>query len=147
MVRDGGIQHYYTLFGKDKGQVVIGNPDPSKNVIKLSLEDFDKEWTRVALFFEPGENYIKYKEEVPGLLLFLPILFRRKSLIAVIVLLSFLVTLVNIIGSYYLQSIIDRLIPQEDYSLLIVISLGLCIAYLAQQVFTFFQRLSSTSIG
>lgn len=87
--------------------------------------------------FEPGENYIKYKEEVPGLLLFLPILFRRKSLIAVIVLLSFLVTLVNIIGSYYLQSIIDRLIPQEDYSLLIVISLGLCIAYLAQQVFTF----------
>ena len=48
-------------------------------------------------------------------------------------------TLVNIIGSYYLQSIIDRLIPQEDYSLLIVISLGLCIAYLAQQVFTFFK--------
>ena len=58
-----------------------------------------------------------------------------------------MVTFVNIIGSYYLQSIIDRLIPQEDYSLLIVISLGLCIAYLAQQVFTFFQRLSSTSIG
>ena len=84
MVRDGGIQHYYTLFGKDKGQVVfgqmkgklvIGDPDPSKNVIKLSLEDFDKEWTRVALFFEPGENYIKYKEEVPGLLSFLPIYF------------------------------------------------------------------------
>ncbi|MBS2634309.1 hypothetical protein KFY46_26730, partial [Salmonella enterica subsp. enterica serovar 1,4,[5],12:i:-] len=37
VVRDGGIQHYYTLFGKDKGQVVIGDPDPSKNVIKLSL--------------------------------------------------------------------------------------------------------------
>ena len=126
VVKDGGLQHYYTVFGKDKGQVVIGDPDPSKKVIKLSLEDFDKEWTGVALFFEPGENYIKYKEEVPGLLSFLPILFRRKSLIAVIVLLSFLVTLVNIIGSYYLQSIIDRLIPQEDYSLLIVISLGLC---------------------
>ena len=75
MVRDGGIQHYYTLFGKDKGQVVIGDPDPSKNVIKLSLEDFDKEWTMVALFFESGENYIKYKEEVPGLLSFLPIYF------------------------------------------------------------------------
>ena len=75
MVRDGGIQHYYTLFGKDKGQVVIGDPDSSKNVIKLSLEDFDKEWTRVALFFEPGENYIKYKEEVPGLRSFLPIYF------------------------------------------------------------------------
>lgn len=139
VVKDGGLQHYYTVFGQAKGQVVVGDPDPSKKVIKMSLEEFAKEWTGVALFFEPGETYIKYKEEVPGLLSFLPILFRRKSLIAVIVLLSFLVTLVNIIGSYYLQSMIDRLIPQEDYSLLTMISLGLCIAYLAQQVFTFFK--------
>lgn len=139
VVKDGGLQHYYTVFGQAKGQVVIGDPDPSKKVIKMSLEDFDKEWTGVALFFEPGKNYIKYKEKVPGLLSFLPILFRRKGLIAVIVLLSFLVTLVNIIGSYYLQAIIDRLIPQEDYALLTMISLGLCIAYLAQQVFTFFK--------
>ena len=139
VVKDGGLQHYYTVFGQAKGQVVVGDPDPSTKVIKLSLEDFDKEWTGVALFFEPGKNYIKYKEKVPGLLSFLPILFRRKGLIAVIVLLSFLVTLVNIIGSYYLQSIIDRLIPQEDYALLTMISLGLCIAYIAQQVFTFFK--------
>lgn len=139
VVKDGGLQHYYTVFGQAKGQVVVGDPDPSKKVIKMSLEDFDKEWTGVALFFEPGKNYIKYKEKVPGLLSFLPILFRRKGLIAVIVLLSFLVTLVNIIGSYYLQSIIDRLIPQEDYALLTMISLGLCIAYIAQQVFTFFK--------
>ena len=139
VVKDGGLQHYYTVFGQAKGQVVVGDPDPSTKVIKMSLEEFDKEWTGVALFFEPGKNYIKYKEKVPGLLSFLPILFRRKGLIAVIVLLSFLVTLVNIIGSYYLQSIIDRLIPQEDYALLTMISLGLCIAYIAQQVFTFFK--------
>ena len=139
VVKDGGLQHYYTVFGQAKGQVVVGDPDPSTKVIKMSLEDFDKEWTGVALFFEPGKNYIKYKEKVPGLLSFLPILFRRKGLIAVIVLLSFLVTLINIIGSYYLQSIIDRLIPQEDYALLTMISLGLCIAYIAQQVFTFFK--------
>ena len=139
VVKDGGLQHYYTVFGQAKGQVVVGDPDPSKKVIKIPLEEFAKEWTGVALFFVPGETYTKYKEDVPGLLSFLPILFRRKGLIAVIVLLSFLVTLVNIIGSYYLQSIIDRLIPQEDYALLTMISLGLCIAYLAQQVFTFFK--------
>ena len=139
VVKDGGLQHYYTVFGQTKGQLIIGDPDPSKKIIKMPLEEFEKEWTGVALFFVPGKTYIKYKEEVPGLLSFLPILFRRKGLITVIVLLSFLVTLVNIIGSYYLQSIIDRLIPQEDYSLLTMISFGLCIAYLAQQVFTFFK--------
>ena len=139
VVKEGELQHYYTVFGQTKGQLIIGDPDPSKKVIKMPLEVFEKEWTGVALFFVPGKTYIKYKEEVPGLLSFLPILFRRKGLITVIVLLSFLVTLVNIIGSYYLQSIIDHLIPQEDYSLLTIISLGLCIAYLAQQVFTFFK--------
>ena len=139
VVKEGGLQHYYTVFGQIKGQLIIGDPDPSKKVIKMPLEEFAKEWTGVALFFVPGETYTKYKEDVPGLLSFLPILFRRKGLIAVIVLLSFLVTLVNIIGSYYLQSIIDRLIPQEAYTLLTMISLGLCISYLAQQVFTFFK--------
>ena len=139
VVKEGGLQHYYTVFGQIKGQLVIGDPDPSKKVIKMPLEEFAKEWTGVALFFVPGETYTKYKEDVPGLLSFLPILFRRKGLIAVIVLLSFLVTLVNIIGSYYLQAIIDRLIPQGAYNLLTMISLGLCISYLAQQVFTFFK--------
>ena len=139
VVKEGGLQHYYTVFGQIKGQLVIGDPDPSKKVIKMPLEEFAKEWTGVALFFVPGEAYTKYKEDVPGLLSFLPILFRRKGLIAVIVLLSFLVTLVNIIGSYYLQAIIDRLIPQGAYNLLTMISLGLCISYLAQQVFTFFK--------
>ena len=139
VVKEGGLQHYYTVFGQIKGKLVIGDPDPSKKVIKMPLEEFAKEWTGVALFFVPGEAYTKYKEDVPGLLSFLPILFRRKGLIAVIVLLSFLVTLVNIIGSYYLQAIIDRLIPQGAYNLLTMISLGLCISYLAQQVFTFFK--------
>ncbi|WP_314678249.1 peptide cleavage/export ABC transporter [uncultured Streptococcus sp.] len=139
VVKEGELQHYYTVFGQTKGQLIIGDPDPSKKVIKMPLEVFEKEWTGVALFFVPGKTYIKFKEEVPGLLSFLPILFRRKGLITVVVLLSFLVTLVNIIGSYYLQSIIDHLIPQEAYSLLTVISLGLCISYLAQQVFTFFK--------
>lgn len=139
VVKEGELQHYYTVFGQTKGQLIIGDPDPSKKVIKMSLEVFEKEWTGVALFFVPGKTYIKYKEEVPGLLSFLPILFRRKGLITVVVLLSFLVTLVNIIGSYYLQSIIDHLIPQEAHSILTVISLGLCISYLAQQVFTFFK--------
>ena len=128
VVKEGGLQHYYTVFGQIKGQLVIGDPDPSKKVIKMPLEEFAKEWTGVALFFVPGEAYTKYKEDVPGLLSFLPILFRRKGLIAVIVLLSFLVTLVNIIGSYYLQAIIDRLIPQGAYNLLTMISLGLCLS-------------------
>ena len=146
MVKEGGLQHYYTVFGQIKGQLIIGDPDPSKKVIKMPLEEFAKEWTGVALFFVPGETYTKYKEDVPGLLSFLPILFRRKGLIAVIVLLSFLVTLVNIIGSYYLQSIIDRLIPQSLHSSNHDFTGPMYLLSSSTSIY-FFQRLSSTSIG
>lgn len=50
VVKEGGLQHYYTVFGQIKGKLVIGDPDPSKKVIKIPLEEFAKEWTGVALF-------------------------------------------------------------------------------------------------
>ena len=50
VVKEGGLQHYYTVFGQIKGQLIIGDPDPSKKVIKMPLEEFAKEWTGVALF-------------------------------------------------------------------------------------------------
>ena len=48
VVKEGGLQHYYTVFGQIKGKLVIGDPDPSKKVIKMPLEEFAKEWTGVA---------------------------------------------------------------------------------------------------
>lgn len=53
------IIHYLV---RTKGQVVIGDPDPSKNVIKLSLEDFDKEWTRVALFLNQEKTTLNIRK-------------------------------------------------------------------------------------
>lgn len=62
VVKEGGLQHYYTVFGQIKGQLVIGDPDPSKKVIKMPLEEFAKEWTGVALFFVPGEPILNTKK-------------------------------------------------------------------------------------
>ncbi len=137
VVKPEGLQHYYTVFGQKKGKIIIGDPDPAKKVVHMDREAFVKEWTGVALFFKPGEAYEKYQETLPGLLSFLPILLERKGLIASIVVLSFLVTVINILGSYYFQTLLDLLIPRADYSLLMIISLGLCVTYFVQQVFTF----------
>ena len=50
VVKEGGLQHYYTVFGQIKEQLVIGDPDPSKKVIKMPLEEFAKEWTELLSF-------------------------------------------------------------------------------------------------
>ena len=48
-------------------------------------------------------------------------------------------TLINIVGSYYLQSIIDTYVPDQMKQTLSVISLGLIVVYILQQVLTYAQ--------
>lgn len=68
---------------------------------------------------------------------FLPLIFRQRSLIIYIVLASLLVTLINIGGSYYLQGILDEYIPNQMKSTLGIISIGLIITYILQQMMSF----------
>ncbi|WP_395424885.1 ABC transporter transmembrane domain-containing protein, partial [Acinetobacter baumannii] len=75
-----------------------------------------------------------------GLLSFIPILVKQRGLIANIVLATLLVTLINIVGSYYLQSIIDTYVPDQMRSTLGIISIGLVIVYILQQILSYAQE-------
>ena len=70
---------------------------------------------------------------------FLPILINQKGLITNIILATALVTLINIGGSYYLQSIIDTYVPNQTSSTLSIISICLVIVYALQQILSFAQ--------
>ncbi|HGS3579060.1 TPA: peptide cleavage/export ABC transporter BlpA, partial [Streptococcus pneumoniae] len=98
---------------------------------------FFSEWTGVAIFLAPKPSYQPHKDKKNGLLSFLPLIFKQKSLIAYIVLSSLLVTIINIGGSYYLQGILDEYIPNQMKSTLGIISVGLVITYILQQVMGF----------
>ena len=54
-----------------------------------------------------------------------------------IVLASLMVTLIDIVGSYYLQGMLDEYIPDQLISTLGIITIGLIITYLIQQVMSF----------
>lgn len=64
-------------------------------------------------------------------------IFKQRSLIANIVFASLLVTLINILGSYYLQGILDEYVPNQMKSTLGIISIGLVVTYVLQQMMTF----------
>ena len=66
-------------------------------------------------------------------------MFKQRQLVLHIVLATLLVTLINIVGSYYLQSIIDTYVPDQMKQTLSVISLGLIMVYILQQVLTYAQ--------
>lgn len=131
------LQHYYVVYQTKKDYLIIGDPDPSVKITKMSKERFFSEWTGVAIFLAPKPSYQPHKDKKNGLLSFLPLIFKQKSLIAYIVLSSLLVTIINIGGSYYLQGILDEYIPNQMKSTLGIISVGLVITYILQQVMGF----------
>jgi len=139
VVKNGKLLHYYVVTGQDKKFIHIADPDPTVKMTKLPREHFESEWTGVAIFIAPTPDYKPHKEQKQGLLSFLPILIRQKSLMTNIVLATFLVTIINIIGSYYLQSIIDTYVPDQMRSTLGIISLGLVLVYILQQVLSYAQ--------
>ena len=135
--KEGKLQHYYVVYQTRKDYLIIGDPDPSVKITKMSKERFFSEWTGVAIFLAPKPSYQPHKDKKNGLLSFLPLIFKQKSLIAYIVLSSLLVTIINIGGSYYLQGILDEYIPNQMKSTLGIISVGLVITYILQQVMSF----------
>lgn len=135
--KEGKLQHYYVVYQNKKDHLIIGDPDPAVKVTKMTKERFTSEWTGVAIFLAPEPSYKPHKDKKNGLMSFLPLIFRQRSLIFYIVLASLLVTLVNIGGSYYLQGILDEYIPNQMKSTLGIISIGLIITYILQQMMSF----------
>lgn len=135
--KEGKLQHYYVVYKNIKDHLIIGDPDPTVKVTKMTKERFTSEWTGVAIFLAPAPSYKPHKDKKNGLMSFLPLIFRQRSLIFYIVLASLLVTLINIGGSYYLQGILDEYIPNQMKSTLGIISIGLIITYILQQMMSF----------
>lgn len=138
-IKDGRLPHYYVVYKKDKKYLYIADPDPKVKMTKLTIEEFEKEWTGIVIALAPTPAYQPSKEKKNGLLDFVPLLFKQRQLVLHIVLATLLVTLINIVGSYYLQSIIDTYVPDQIKQTLSVISLGLIVVYILQQVLTYAQ--------
>ncbi len=135
--KDGIYEHYYVVYGVRGNQLLIADPDISVGKTKMDKNHFNKEWSGVAIFMAPNPIYKPTKEKKRSLRSFIPVIARQKMLVINIIIAALLVTLVSILGSYYLQVIIDTYIPDNMKSTLGIISIGLIIAYVIQQLLSY----------
>ena len=140
VLKDGKLLHYYVVTGYDKHTIHVADPDPQVKMTKIPRERFAQEWTGITIFLAPSPAYKPSQEKKNGLLDFIPLLTKQKGLIANIVLATLLVTVINIVGSYYLQSIIDTYVPDQLKTTLGMISIGLIIVYILQQFLSYAQE-------
>jgi len=147
VIKDGDLPHFYVVVRILKDKLVIADPDMTVGVTKLSREQFEQEWTGVALFFAPEPTYKATKQDKNSLFAFVPSLLKQKRLIINTILAAFLITIISIVGSYFLQTVIDTYIPNNMHSTLAIISIGLIIFYAFQAIFTYAQDFLLAILG
>lgn len=63
VLKQGELLHYYVVLKATKNYLVIADPDPSVGLTKMSREKFSQEWTGIALFMVPNDDFEPVKEK------------------------------------------------------------------------------------
>lgn len=147
VVKNETLLHYYVVLGANKKNILLADPAPNVGVIKMSRQRFEKEWSGIALLFAPNIDYSPVKEERQGLWMLFVKLKRQWQLIINIVLAAMLITLISILGSYFLQAVIDNYIPNSLNNTLAIVASGLLILYVFNSMFNYARDFLLTILG
>lgn len=147
MVKNNSLLHYCIVLKNLPNYIVIADPDPKVGIQRISKEIFFNEWTGIAIFFSKSRNFKAIHEKRTNIFSTFKLVLRQKRLVLSITLAAFLLTIINIGSSYFFQGLIDSYIPQQDYHLIQLIAVGLCIAYAVNSVLGYFQDILVNILG
>ncbi len=147
VLKQGELLHYYVVLKNTKNYLVIADPDPSVGIIKMPKDKFAQEWTGIALFMVPNEDFEPIKEKKNNLWSLFPYMFKQKRLMINIILAALLMTIISICSSYFVQGIIDTYIPDGTYQTLSILAVGLLIAYIFNSIFSYGQNFLLNVLG
>lgn len=134
--KEQGLLHYVVISRVDKGIITVLDPDPAVKEEKMSVEKFGTLWTGIAMFFNPSRKYTNIKDRSDSLWHTARVLLKHKTIIFSIILLMVITTLISIGGAFFLQNIIDVIVPEKRVVGLEFIGLGLLISYVFHGFFT-----------
>ena len=117
---ENGYEHFIVIYKKTKKTLIVSDPAIGRRVISIS--EFEKQSTKKYILFSLDKKLIPYvsKNIVKDNLL--NFIYQNKNLIILIIVISFLFTILNIIASYQIQFIIDLVISSYSNANLILLS-------------------------
>jgi ATP-binding cassette subfamily B protein len=116
------FNHFVVFDRMVRGGVEI--VDPASGRRRVSLEDFGRSFTGVALLLEPGDDFIAGKRKQGHLSLALRTVLRRSRVLPRIVVTSVLIQLFALAVPIFTGQLVDRVAPHGDARLLVVLLVG-----------------------
>lgn len=128
-----GLSHFVVIFKITEKYVVVG--DPAKDLERLEIEEFYKNFTGAMLLLKPNEKFTGGK--LKGTKMFdryVKLLFPHKKLFIYTILASFLITVLGILSSLFNNIIYDEILPYQQKDVLkimLVVFLGISLTQIA----------------
>ncbi len=127
-----GLQHYVVIHEVKNNHLIIA--DPAKGLEKMKFDDFTAMWTGVLIVMTPTYQFEEGNEQKGTFTRFFQMLVPQKKLILNVFLMSLVLTIFGIIGSFYFQFIMDDIIPGGLTKTLHVVSLAFVGLYLLRVI-------------
>ena len=129
------MNHFVVLKSVHRNHIEIH--DPASGHRKISMEEVNNSFTGVALEIYPSSTF-EHKTDKPKISLkqlWTDIVGLKRNVIKVLVL-SCVIQIFVLLAPYYLQTVIDQVLPTSDENLLLVLVFGFFLALLFQQAAT-----------
>ena len=141
---ENGLKHYVVIYKIAKKNILI--MDPAKGMVKVKYEIFKKNFKDVLIIFSPISKIVNYSHENKLYDNFIRFLKEDKKLIINLLLTSMLLTIVSIIGSFYIKvtiSLVDQNLKGTFYLVLIIT----LIVYLMKILFAYLRNYYETYLN
>ncbi len=132
VITEDGIQHYVVIHKVKKKYVIVA--DPAKGLKKMSFDKFAGMWTGVLVVMVPSYKFEKRNEQKGSFTRFFKMLIPQKKLIFNVFLMSLVLTIFGIVGSFYFKFLMDDIIPNGLTKTLHVVSIAFVGLYLLRIV-------------
>ncbi|MBB6479599.1 peptidase domain-containing ABC transporter [Spirochaeta isovalerica] len=100
------LLHYVVIHKITKKKMIIA--DPAEGLVHYKKEDFLKIWTGVLILMMPSESFKKGSEKIGFFERFLSLLYPHKKLMTEIIISSFLLSLMGMLGAFFFKYLIDE---------------------------------------
>ena len=117
VVTKEGLSHFVVVFKITEKYVVIG--DPAKDLEKVEIDDFYKNFTGAVLLLSPNQDFTGGK--LKGTKVFqryIRLLLPHKKLFVYTIIASLLITLLGIVSSIFNNIIYDEILPYQQKDVL-----------------------------
>ncbi|MBO1577813.1 peptidase domain-containing ABC transporter [Staphylococcus epidermidis] len=145
IINNDGFDHFIIITKIVNNKVYI--VDPAKGKYVLSKSDFLNVWTNIVLTVKPNKDFTKDNEELSIKSFGKKIIEDNISFLFLIFIASLLINGINILGSFYFQFLIDKIIPSNVVYNLHIFSIGIAMLYIVSLLSSFLRYQLTLNMG